>query len=92
MRKECEQFQMNEDKMQQDSDVRVQHLKIFREFGGFLVYKKTRQMRNQNIKFSLEIMDVSSGRLESKGTIYLIMSTGGLWCYYAVSCQNADRF
>lgn len=31
---------MNEDKMQQDSDVRVQHIKIFREFGGFLLYKK----------------------------------------------------
>lgn len=39
---------MNEDKVQQDSDVRVQHLKIFREFGGFLVYKKAGDLERDN--------------------------------------------
>lgn len=35
---------MNEDQMQQDSDVRVQHLEIFRELIWFLVCKEAGAM------------------------------------------------
>lgn len=40
---------MNEDQMQQDSDVRVQHLEIFREFIWFLVYKEAGDVARSHV-------------------------------------------